>query len=132
MDIIGTINMAGHAATARDIRRFVGQRLMAADLGLDAETLGDIELCVDELVANAVAHTFSGCGGRVTTLIEIGCGVVRISVIDDGAAQTKPHVRTELFGEGGRGLRLVEELSARWGADARPDGRGEVWVEFRF
>jgi anti-sigma regulatory factor (Ser/Thr protein kinase) len=85
---------------------------------------------MDELVANAVAHTFSGRGGHVKALIEVGCGAVRICVIDDGGAQSKPQVRTELLGEGGRGLRLVEELSSRSVADARPDGRGEVWVDF--
>jgi anti-sigma regulatory factor (Ser/Thr protein kinase) len=132
MDLIATIDMAGHATAARDLRRLVRVRLMTADLSLDAEMLGDIELCVDELVANAVAHTYSGRGGQVTAVIEVGYGAVRIRVIDDGGAQTKPQVRTELLGEGGRGLRLVEEFSSRWGADARPNGRGEVWMEFAY
>jgi anti-sigma regulatory factor (Ser/Thr protein kinase) len=130
MGAVATIQMAGHRAAARDIRRLVRQRLVVADLGLDLETLADIELCVDELVANAVAHTASGRGGQVSASIEAGYGIVRIAVIDDGGARTKPQVRTDLLGEGGRGLRLVEELSSRWGADARPEGRGEVWMEF--
>ncbi|MGI8328622.1 ATP-binding protein [Actinomadura scrupuli] len=130
MDLLATIVMAGHPAVARDLRRLVGRRLTAIGLRLDPETLADLELCVDELVANAVAHTASGRGGQVTAVIEAGDGVVRIAVIDDGGARTKLQVRTDLLGEGGRGLRLVEELSCRWGSDARLDGRGEVWVEF--
>lgn len=131
MDVLATIHTAGHRAAARDLRRLARERLVAAGLGLDSETLADVELCVDELVANAVAHTASGRGGQVSVSIEAGYGIVRIAVIDGGGARTRPQVRTDLLGEGGRGLWLVEELSARWGADARPGGHGEVWAEFR-
>ncbi|MFC5748872.1 ATP-binding protein [Actinomadura rugatobispora] len=108
-------------------RAFVG-RVAGDRLRVDAEVLGDIGLCVGELVANACEHTASGQGGRVAVVVEARRAVVRVTVIDDGGADGKPHV-AEPFGEDGRGLRLVEALAAGWGVD-EADGGSAVWAEF--
>ena len=76
-------------------------------------------LLTSELVTNSVQHSNSGrAGGTVTlTLISIPGGI-RVEVIDDGAETTPtvsvdPHRQPDLA-DSGRGLELVEMLSARW------------------
>src|SRR3954451_5524680 len=99
---------------------------LRARLGDDADAgglLDDALLCVSELVTNAVA---AGCS-IMTLRLRVDDHVVRVSVLDDapghpGPQQARPHDRS------GRGWRLVEALSRRWGVD--PAARAEeVWAE---
>ncbi|MFI0357288.1 ATP-binding protein [Actinomadura sp. 9N407] len=131
MRTLGTISLPGVTRSAPEARAFV--RLMAGThLGLERDVLGDIELCVDELIANACEHTASGRDGKVAVVLEVGREtgreVLRLKVIDDGGANGKPHV-AEGCGEDGRGLRLVEALSLGWGVDQAWNGT-EVWADF--
>ena len=85
-------------------------------------------LVASELVTNAVTH--SGCGASHTLRVEVGRhqGNLVISVHDPGlSGGTAEPVTREPLGVGGRGLRIVERLSVRWGAE-RPDGY-RVWAE---
>ena len=60
----------------------------------------DAALLVSELFGNSVRHSGSGAKGEtVTVAVRAVGGVVRVEVTD----------------RGGRGLRLVAELAARWG-----------------
>lgn len=123
---LGTINLPGIAQSAPQARAFVRKAVP----GLDDETLADIALCVDELVANACEHTASGRGGRVMVAVGESGGTVRITVTDDGGAAGKPCVRDEPTCEDGRGLRLVEALSTGWGSHGAARGTA-VWADFR-
>ncbi|MBA8950384.1 ATP-binding protein [Actinomadura namibiensis] len=125
MNLLGVISLPGVARSAPEARAFV--RRVVGDGG---DLLGDLVLCVDELVANACEHTASGRGGRVSMLVEGTDGALRVTVVDDSGSATKPCVRTEVCGEDGRGLRLVEALSSGWGV-AEAGGGTAVWVEFR-
>jgi anti-sigma regulatory factor (Ser/Thr protein kinase) len=75
-------------------------------------------LLTSELAANSLQHSNSRHpGGTVTITVIAAPGDVRIEVIDDGGT-TLPvvsfnQIEPDLAGNG-RGLRLVEALSAAW------------------
>jgi anti-sigma regulatory factor (Ser/Thr protein kinase) len=88
--------------------------------------MSDIEraqLAVSELVANAVVHAHS----RVTLRVSVD-GRVRLEVSDtDPSAIVMPRI-VEPEHQGGRGLRLVADLSRSWGVQRGTRGK-TVWCE---
>jgi anti-sigma regulatory factor (Ser/Thr protein kinase) len=85
----------------------------------------DAALLVTELVTNVVDHV--GPDGLLTLELELAGHWLRISVADGSAV--RPVVR-ELDSDNprGRGLRLVQAIAARWGADDHNGGK-RVWLE---
>jgi hypothetical protein len=87
----------------------------------------DVASIATELGANAVRHTASGRGGWFVVEIIWPGPVVRVAVTDLGAP-TGPQLVDDPEGEHGRGLLVVQGLSARagvWG-----DRRGRVvWAD---
>jgi anti-sigma regulatory factor (Ser/Thr protein kinase) len=83
-----------------------------------------VRLLVSELVTNAVQH--GGPGGSVQVRLEALCDRVRVEVRDQG-----PGFRPRTGGAPdplrGFGLRLVDELTDRWGVE--PDDGALVWFE---
>ena len=81
----------------------------------------DIEICVSEVVANAVVH---GHGPVEVELVRTPWGV-RVAVTDDERALpvVKPPTGD---GEGGRGMAVVSALAVRWAARPTRDGK-VVW-----
>ena len=103
------------------------RRLVAAALDTwGLRQLGeDSALVVTELVGNAAEHTRSSCI-RVT-ITRLGPSRVRVAVVD--RSRTRPTPRVAGPGdEGGRGLLLIESVSARWGTDLLPWGK-RVWAD---
>lgn len=91
----------------------------------DDEDLGwTAGLLVSELVTNAVLHART----EVVVTVQPGDGgTVRIEVHDGSARQPRPRTSGQ-EATTGRGLRLVEDLAARWGV--RTDHTGKtVWLE---
>jgi anti-sigma regulatory factor (Ser/Thr protein kinase) len=91
----------------------------------------DASLVTTELVTNSVLHAE---GDVVLTLRPISNGV-RIEVTDQCPSvlpHVAPHSTGALFaltlGVGGRGLRVVSELAARWGVDSTQKTK-TVWAE---
>jgi anti-sigma regulatory factor (Ser/Thr protein kinase) len=86
--------------------------------------LDDAVLLVTELCANAIQHTASGRrGGRFEVVLTAQARTVRAEVRDQGA-DTEPGIGPADPGTaGGRGLRLVAQLSESWGFDGGRDGR---------
>jgi anti-sigma regulatory factor (Ser/Thr protein kinase) len=91
--------------------------------------IGDVMLVASELVANAVLH--SGCEPDDLLSVELRLrpDAVLFSVSD-------PHRTTQVAEpapddrlNGGFGLRVVEQLAARWGTERERNGRYRVWVE---
>lgn len=81
------------------------------------------ELLVSELASNAVIH--AGTVLRLSLLVSDRR--VRIEVAD--RSRTLPELRPhESCGAGGWGLRLVDQLAARWDAERLLDGK-VVWAE---
>jgi anti-sigma regulatory factor (Ser/Thr protein kinase) len=87
----------------------------------------DVALLVTELVANVVDHV----GGEAVLTLELALsdGWLRISVADGSAV--RPVVRElSLDQPRGRGLRLVQAIADRWGAEDHQGGK-RVWFELR-
>jgi anti-sigma regulatory factor (Ser/Thr protein kinase) len=105
-------------AAVRDaLRRLDGLRWVIADAMLVAS----------ELVSNAVVHSGAAEDDLLGVDVTLGEGRLLISVCDPG---TSGRIATPRPGKdpfGGLGLRLVEQLSERWGSD-RDDGQ-RVWAE---
>jgi len=79
---------------------------------------------MSELVTNAV---HAGCS-NVTLELRVEDDAVRVAVVDD--APGRPTRRAAAPGDrNGRGLRLIEAVSRRWGVDAVAMGKS-VWAEF--
>ena len=99
--------------------------------------LVDVTLAVGELFANAV--TYGPAGGQVLVGYCLWCRGARI-VVCDGGGPGVPRVRASTGpaeggpaeggpAEGGWGLRVVESVSARWGA-FRSGQAQVVWCDF--
>ncbi len=91
---------------------------------LSATELEDVKLMVSELVTNGIVHGARGDDAPVILDLRVN-GEIRCSVLDQGpgfATQARKDAR------GGWGLRLVEQLSDRWGMECSPR-RTEVWFE---
>jgi anti-sigma regulatory factor (Ser/Thr protein kinase) len=85
-----------------------------------AET-DDVALVLSELVTNAVVHA----GGAERITVTRDGAHVRIEVHDNRAA--RPHLRADTTDPGGVGLRIVDQLSERWGS--HPTAAGKlVWA----
>jgi anti-sigma regulatory factor (Ser/Thr protein kinase) len=110
------------ARTARQLIRIV----LGEERNIGDRITEDAVLLTSELIANAVRHT----GARVLGLrLRSNRGLIRIEVRDPSrdlpclAPQDEPAME-------GRGLRVVDQLSDRWGVDLLPRGK-TVWFEIR-
>lgn len=113
--LLGSLTIPGQPACLHAAREFVARTLGTGHAHLDTAVL-----LTSELATNSVLHSESGRpGGTVTiTLISVPDGV-RVEVIDDGSVN-EPAVRLSRaespeVPQSGRGLQLVEFLSAVWG-----------------
>lgn len=100
-------------------RRFAREILQAAP----AEARDLVELMVSELASNCVRHTDSGFE---LTISESG-REIRVEATDRGSGE--PRMRTPgPTDPDGRGLQIIDMLSAAWGVE-RLSGRGKtVWL----
>jgi anti-sigma regulatory factor (Ser/Thr protein kinase) len=108
---------AGLPAQVGEARRWTGRRL--ADAGVCPEAADIAVLCVSELATNAIQHSRSGEGGRFRVRVITVPGVwLRIEVRDEGP-RVRPAGRADVdpLPDGGRGLRLVRELTTESGGD---------------
>jgi signal transduction histidine kinase len=120
----------GTAATLA--RRFVTHALRdvlrptdPAEAATDDELKYDAALVTAELIANAVR----ACRRAVSITLDIHHQFIRITVYDDGPGL--PAVRSVSPADvTGRGLRIVETLSARWGTQPLRSGKS-VWATLR-
>ncbi|MGF1425697.1 ATP-binding protein [Kitasatospora sp. LaBMicrA B282] len=111
------------------VRRIRGElRRIAATWGVRGTVLDDLVAVASELIANAICHNQPGVLG-VMMRIRQGEDRIRIEVADRGRRLPRP---TASFAsdqaESGRGLLIVEALSAQWGMRLTPIGK-TVWAE---
>jgi anti-sigma regulatory factor (Ser/Thr protein kinase) len=101
-------------------RRFLCDFLQVA--GLPDEVVGNAELCLSELVTNALLHA----GGRTELRVTLDGSLV-VSVRDHGAPTATENLDDpDPLRVHGRGLLLVEALADRWGTERDAAGR-TVW-----
>jgi anti-sigma regulatory factor (Ser/Thr protein kinase) len=120
------VQLAGDASAPRDARRFLRRTL--ADWGVEEEVLEGAELCVSELVTNAVIHT--GTLTELAAQLEDQCLTVRVR--DGGGTGAVRRPPAEESGDplavSGRGLMLVDALTSAWEVEHGADGT-TVWFE---
>lgn len=102
------------------------RRVIADELStvLSRTELEDVKLIVSELVTNGIVHRVAEDEAPVILELCVNRNI-RCTVRDHGpgfAARIRENAR------GGWGLRLVEQLSDRWGMACSPR-RTEVWFE---
>lgn len=127
MDRQAAATFPGAPESVATARRFV--RITAAMWRLPRDTLADAELCMSELVCNAVTHTSSS---RVHCRLWSARGVLFLEVDDeDRSTLPEPPQPADLDEEAehGRGIQLVAAFATAWGAVPRPGLAGKtVWA----
>jgi len=99
-------------------RRFATSALR----GVSPDTLEAVELMVSELATNCIRHTDSGFELTITR----SEGDIRIEATD--GAGGRPRMRSPKPTEpSGRGLKIIDMLSAEWGVDQRAAAGKTVW-----
>jgi anti-sigma regulatory factor (Ser/Thr protein kinase) len=120
-----SVHLSGETTAPGDARRFLRETLTA--WGVGDECLDVAELCVSELVTNAVIHT-----GTLTELTaQLDEQFLTVLVRDGGGPGTvrRPQVEEDdPLVVSGRGLMLVEALTSAWAAEHGADGT-TVWFE---
>lgn len=100
-------------------RRFLAEQICRTHL---SEVSDVALLLVSEAVTNAVLH------GSPPIVVAVDCDEsCRLQVrVRDGSPLSPTVASSHPVAEGGRGLQLIDELSAWWGVDPEPDGKA-VW-----
>lgn len=106
----------------RRARGFLSEELRT--WGVGEEIVGTAQLCLSEVVTNAVNHAHTVADVRVSLLD----GVLTVLVRDRGAhgEVLEPTREEDPLAVYGRGLMLVEALTDRWGSE-RDAGGTTVW-----
>jgi anti-sigma regulatory factor (Ser/Thr protein kinase) len=109
----------------------VARRRLMSDL-IEADVYDsavcDVALVISELFSNALRHAAPLPEAKIRVAWRIDQASVRVSV-SDGGGPTVPELGEPAQGAtGGRGLRIVEKLSSRWGTSTSEDGT-TVWAE---
>ena len=118
-----TTDLPGDSSAAGAARRFLRHHLKAG--GVDEEQMATAQLCVSELVTNAVIH--SGTGPSVTLRVDDDCLLVLVSDRGGRGTVRQPEMANP-EDISGRGLALVDALTTVWSAEHSADGT-TVWFE---
>lgn len=102
-------------------RRFTGRTLRNWQM---SEAADAVLLIVSELVTNALVHT----QGAVRVEFTLAAGRIRVTVSDSSPRAPAKPVIVDWEATGGRGLFLVEAMSASWGSVPVGGGK-QVWSE---
>jgi serine/threonine-protein kinase RsbW len=115
-----SVTLHADASSARAARRF----LRAVLQGWNCDHVVEVTLLVaNELVTNAILHART----ELHLMVSMGRGAVRVEVVDHND-QLPVHRHPPDDAVGGRGIALLDALSARWGVDVLADGK-RVWFE---
>ena len=109
----------------RPIRDWIGSAIRG--YGCCPVDAGDAAVVVSELFGNAVMH--GPAGGRVLVGYCLWRQGARLVVCDRGGPGVPRLVHGGELAEGGRGLRVVDALAARWGSFCVVGARA-VWCDF--
>lgn len=118
-----TTELPAHDSSPGTARRWLREQFATNGSGTEDE-LADLELCLSELVSNAVLHAGTECRARVT----LGAGRVRVEISDGDTHRLPSKQAYDETAVTGRGLHLVESISARWGVEVEAATK-TVWFE---
>jgi anti-sigma regulatory factor (Ser/Thr protein kinase) len=103
----------------------VARRFARRAAGSSAADIDTVVLLVSEVVTNAVLHARSD----IRLDVQAGADTVRVEVYDASPVEPRVH-HFRLTSGTGRGLRMLEQLSRRWGVEPDPARGGKVvWFE---
>lgn len=114
------LELTAFPANVAAVRAAIG--VWAGDL--DDPVRADLILAVDELVSNAVTH--GPDGARVRLVADRLPDGIRVVVRDEGLPQVV--ASPEVADERGRGLQIVNAVTAEWGVTLEPMA---VWFVLR-
>jgi anti-sigma regulatory factor (Ser/Thr protein kinase) len=117
-----TESWAGEPPAVAGARRFV-RACLTSHRREDA--VDDVSLVVSELATNAVIHA--------STSFSVTLAGRRDSVVltvSDASASQPDYARDDLYGLGGRGLRIVDAHCSEWGINPEVEGGKSVWASF--
>lgn len=110
-------------STARAARLFTVAAISSALSGADADIVGDGELIIGELVANAI--------NALADLIDVSVNIhhdrIELAVTDDAHGWPVLHP-LNTAATSGRGLQIVAALATSWGVTITRDRRTTVWA----
>jgi anti-sigma regulatory factor (Ser/Thr protein kinase) len=84
-------------------------------------------LLANGLVTNAVVHAHTDLRLR----LEVRGDLLHLAVRDGSPRLLRLVAAPDVEAQGGRGLWLVEQLAASWGANRHPDGGKVVWYTLK-
>jgi anti-sigma regulatory factor (Ser/Thr protein kinase) len=113
------ISLLADPSAAAQARRHVRAIIQAWDVPVDAYTAA---LLTSELVTNAILHA-SDEREIIDLVISWGGGLLRVEV-HDGSRSAPARVHPLPYAEAGRGLMLLDTMSAGWGT--RETARGKA------
>jgi anti-sigma regulatory factor (Ser/Thr protein kinase) len=123
--LLGVTELIGSPESVSQAREYARRKLGDGHPALD-----DVTLLVSEVVTNAVLHSNSKNGGKVTLAIADCYDFIHVDVVDAGG-EAAPHLCEDMLAEGGRGLMLVDMISQQWNVHEGDAGR-TVWFEVKY
>ncbi|MET8146468.1 ATP-binding protein [Sphaerisporangium sp. NPDC005288] len=124
--MLGVLDLLGSPQSPARARVWVRRKL-----GADHPALEDVTRLVSEVVTNAVVHSDSRDGGRITLALADCFDRIHADVVDDGGESVPRVCVSDDFAESGRGMMLVDLLSQAWGVYEDEAGR-TVWFEVEY
>jgi two-component sensor histidine kinase len=121
---MGSLLVSHEPASAAVVRRAI-----AADLAdrIPQAAIDEIVLVASELVGNAIRHSPPGRDRTLSVEWDLEGSYAVVRVCDAGA--DTPRIRNAALDEpSGRGLAIVNAVSADWGSQPAPDGGKYVWA----
>jgi len=117
-----TVSLSPESGSAARARAFVGTHLL--DHGLPT-LVDDVRLVVSELTTNALQHAQTPFDLTVTRE-----GHYVLISVQDGSPHLPRPATPDPSMPRGRGLAIVDRLSAGWGVDVAADRTKAVWARF--
>lgn len=103
-------------------------RIELSEIGLPGDVLDDVEVVVSELLGNAVRYARPIAGGVLLVGWRLEGAEVQVRVTDGGSGRRVELRETSAMADSGRGLHIVERLTAAWGVTEHVGGLRTVWA----